>query len=240
MKYKDYYGILGVDRKADEETIKKTYRKLARKYHPDLNQNDPEAGARSQTLNAAYEALSDPDRRRAYDRELARVSRLAAPKGRAKIEHNIKEEVRLRIEDFLRGTTLNLTVNDPANASGAETYHVTIPAQTAPGARFRIPRHDSPGHVELHLKALPGFRFKVRGADLRTDLRISTQRAAQGGAEMIERPTGGMIRLTIPKRVKRGEIIRIAGEGMPRPRGGRGDLLVRVTYRPEVRVTRSR
>ncbi|HEV8176872.1 MAG TPA: DnaJ C-terminal domain-containing protein, partial [Gemmatimonadales bacterium] len=60
------------------------------------------------------------------------------------------------------------------------------------------------------------------------------------GSEMIERPTGGMIRLTIPKRVKRGEIIRIAGEGMPRSRCGRGDLLVRVTYRPEVRVTRSR
>jgi DnaJ-class molecular chaperone len=48
------------------------------------------------------------------------------------------------------------------------------------------------------------------------------------------------LRLTIPRNAKRGEIIRIAGEGMPKARGGRGDLLVRLTYRPEVRVTRSR
>ncbi len=236
----DHYAALGLARNCTPVQIRDAYRVLARKHHPDLNHNDPEAGARSQTLNAAYEVLSDPARRRTYDRELERASQQAAPKSRAKIEHNIKEVVRLRIEDFLRGTTLNLTVKDPANASGAETYRVTIPAQTAPGARLRIPRHDSPGHVELHLKALPGFRFKARGADLRTDLRISAQRAEQGGSEMIERPTGGMIRLTIPKRVKRGEIIRIVGEGMPRPRGGRGDLLVRIAYRPEVRVTRSR
>jgi DnaJ-class molecular chaperone len=57
---------------------------------------------------------------------------------------------------------------------------------------------------------------------------------------MIQRPTGGMLRLTIPKRVKRGEMIRVAGEGMPRPRGGRGDLLVRIIYRPAVRISRVR
>ncbi len=57
---------------------------------------------------------------------------------------------------------------------------------------------------------------------------------------MIERPTGGMIRLTIPRRVKRGEIVRLAGEGMPKPRGGRGDLLVRISYRPGVRISRAR
>ena len=236
----DHYATLGLSRDCTPLQIRDAYRVLARKYHPDLNQNDREAGARSQTLNAAYEVLSDPGRRRTYDRELELASQQAAPKGRAKIEHNIKKEVRLRIEDFLRGTTLTLTVKDPANASGAETYRVIIPAQTAPGTRLRVPRQDSPGHVELHLRALPGYRFKVRGADLRTDLRISAQRAEQGGTEMIGRPTGGMIRLTLPKRVKRGEIIRLAGEGMPRPRGGRGDLLVRITYRPEVRVTRSR
>ena len=49
-----------------------------------------------------------------------------------------------------------------------------------------------------------------------------------------------MLRIQIPKRVKRGEVVRIAGEGMPKPRGGRGDLLVRITYRPDVRVSRSR
>jgi DnaJ-class molecular chaperone len=48
------------------------------------------------------------------------------------------------------------------------------------------------------------------------------------------------LRITIPPRVARGEVLRVPGEGLPKPRGGRGDLLVRVTYRPEVRVTRGR
>jgi DnaJ-class molecular chaperone len=57
---------------------------------------------------------------------------------------------------------------------------------------------------------------------------------------MIERPTGGMLCVTISRRVKRDEVVRLAGEGMPKPRGGRGDLHVRIIYRPEVRVARTR
>jgi curved DNA-binding protein len=236
----DHYAVLGLSRSCTPMQIRDAYRILARRYHPDLNNGDPDATARSQILNAAYEALSDPARRRAYDRELDRISQAAAPKRAARIEHNIKEEIRVSIEDFLRGATVNVSVKDPANAGGPEIYRVSIPALTAPGTRLRVPRRDGKGFVELRLKALPGFRFKVRGSDLRTDLRISAQRAENGGTEMIARPTGGMLRLTIPKGVKRGEIVRVSGEGMPKPRGGRGDLLVRITYRPEVRVTRSR
>ena len=236
----DFYAVLGLARDCTAQQIRDAYRVLARQHHPDLNQHDPAAGERAQALNAAYEILGDPGRRRTYDRERERASQQAAQKRSGKIEHNIREEMRLRIEDFLRGTTLTLTIKDPANPNGAETYRVTVPAETAPGTRLRIPRRDAPGEIVLHLKALPGFRFKIRGADLRTDLRISAQRAERGGSEMVERPTGGMLRLTIPARVQRGEIIRVPGEGMPRPRGGRGDLLVRVTYKPEVRITRTR
>jgi DnaJ-class molecular chaperone len=50
--------------------------------------------------------------------------------------------------------------------------------------------------------------------------------------------TGNFIRVEIPRNVARGEVIRVAGEGLPKPRGGRGDLLVRVMYQPEVRITR--
>jgi curved DNA-binding protein len=135
-----------------------------------------------------------------------------------------------------------VNVNDPANPDGPETYRLEIPPGTAPGARFRVPRTGEfkGGIVELRVKALPGFRFKVRGSDLRCELRIDTRRALQGGTETMEGPAGGFLRVQVPARVKRGQILRVADQGMPKPRGGRGDLLVRVTYRPEVRVSRPR
>ena len=133
-------------------------------------------------------------------------------------------------------------MNDPGNPDGAERYRLEIPPGTAPGARFRITRTGAfdGGVVELRVKALPGFRFKVRGSDLRCELRIDARRALQGGTETMEGPGGEFLRIQIPARVKRGQILRVANQGMPKPRGGRGDLLVRITYRPEVRVTRSR
>ena len=91
----------------------------------------------------------------------------------------------------------------------------------------------------MQVKARPDFRFKPRGSDLRCDLKIKAERAAQGGTEMIRNLTGAMLRVVIPRGVGRNEIIRIAGEGLPKARGGRGDLLVRITYRVEVRVTRA-
>ncbi len=238
----NHYAVLGLDRNCTSAQIRDAYRRLAKRHHPDLNRNSPETLTRIQSLNAAYEILSDPRRRRAYNRELDFERQAAAPRRNAKIEHNITKEVRLRIEDFLRGTSIEVRVKDPSHPDEIETYQVEIPAMTALGTRLRVRRREpfASGYIQLSLKALPGFRFKVRGSDLQTDLRISAQRAEHGGNEMIERPTGGMIRLTIPKRVKRGEILRVIGEGMPKPRGGRGDLLVRITYRPEVRVTRTR
>ena len=68
MEYKDYYKILGVDRNAEEKEIKKTYRKLARQYHPDVNPGDKVAEERFKGINEAYEVLSDPEKRQKYDR----------------------------------------------------------------------------------------------------------------------------------------------------------------------------
>lgn len=68
MEFIDYYNILGVDKKASEEDIKKAYRKLARKLHPDINPNDKDAHQKFQQINEANEVLSDPEKRKKYDK----------------------------------------------------------------------------------------------------------------------------------------------------------------------------
>jgi len=237
----DHYATLGLDRRCTVAQIRTAYRLLAKRIHPDLNPHSPEAVTRSQELNAAHEILSDPVRRRAYDRELAASEKTTAPARTAKMERNISQDVHLRVEEFFRGTELEVRVKDPANPNGQETYSLLIPPDTAPGTRFRLPRAApfEGGFVQVRTKALPGFRFKTRGSDLRCDLRINTRTATQGGSETMAGPTGAPLRVPIPRGVARGEILRVPGEGLPKPRGGRGDLLVRVTYRPEVRITRA-
>ena len=67
MEYKDYSKILGVDKTATDAEIKKEYRKLAKKYHPDVNQNDESASNKFKEINEAYEVLSDKEKRKQYD-----------------------------------------------------------------------------------------------------------------------------------------------------------------------------
>jgi curved DNA-binding protein len=67
MEYKDYYKILGVDKNASEDDIKKAFRKLAKKYHPDLNPDDSNAQEKFKEINEAYEVLGDPEKKKKYD-----------------------------------------------------------------------------------------------------------------------------------------------------------------------------
>ncbi len=237
----DHYATLGLDRRCTDAQIRAAYRLLAKQHHPDVNGGAPAAIAQTQALNAAYEILSDPARRRAYDEELASIKRSASQPTIGKAAVNITKEIHLGIQELLRGTTLEVRVNDPAHPQGPETYELIVPPETAPGTRFRLPR-TAPvdrGVVLVRVKARPDFRFKVRGSDLRCDLRISAQRALQGGLETVRGATGSMLRVQIPQKIARGEIIRVAGEGLSKPRGGRGDLLVRVLYTPNVQIRRT-
>ena len=232
----DHYATLGLDRGCSDAQIRAAYRLLAKQHHPDVNGGSREAVAHTQALNAAYEILSDPARRRDYDRELAarqkRTPRTSTPL------RNVTKEVQLRIEEFLRGTRLEVRVKEADPAAPTEVLELVIPPETAVGSRFRVARPGG-GVVTVRVKARPDFRFKVRGSDLRCDLKINSQRARQGGTESIRGATGSFLRVQIPPKVPRGEIIRISGEGLPKPRGGRGDLLVRIIYTPDVQIRRA-
>lgn len=238
----NHYATLGLDRTCSTAQIRDAYRVLARKFHPDLNPGSVESLAQTQDLNAAYEVLGDPERRQAYDDLLAERAKHKRSPRPGHLQRNITQALQLRLEEFLRGTLLEVRVNDPGNPEGPETYSLEIPPETAPGTRFRIPRDESSegGQVLVRVRMRPDLRFKVRGADLRCDLRINARRAAQGGSESVRGATGSCLRIQIPPGVARGEVIRIEGEGLPKPRGGRGDLLVRVVYQPEVRFTRAK
>ncbi|RYD82261.1 MAG: J domain-containing protein, partial [Verrucomicrobiaceae bacterium] len=101
----DYYATLGLDRRCTLEQIRSAYRLLAKRHHPDVNAGSSEAAARTRELNAAHETLSDPARRRAYDRELQERSANRSSSGRGKIERNIAHDVHLRIDELLRGVS---------------------------------------------------------------------------------------------------------------------------------------
>ena len=234
----NHYATLGLDQRCSDGQIRAAYRLLAKQHHPDVNGGSRSAVVQTQILNAAYAILSDPGCRREYDRELALGKSPSVRPGKTFL--NLVKEVHVRLEDFRRGTTLAVNVNDPGNPDGPETYELVIPPETAPGTRFKISRTEpfERGFVLVRVKARPDFRFKVRGADLRCDLKIGFQRAQQGGTESVRGVAGNFCWVQIPKKVSRGEIIRIAGEGLPKPHGGRGDLLVRIIYRPEIRITR--
>jgi len=73
---------------------------------------------------------------------------------------------------------------------------------------------------------------------LQCDLNISAQRAAEGGTELVTGALGFPVEVEVPERAGRGTLIKIPNEGLPTARGGRGDLIVRLSYRPEVRVMR--
>ena len=117
--------MLGLDRRCTLEQIRNAYRLLAKQHHPDVNHGSREAVARTQELNAAYETLGDPDRRRAYDRELDATPPPATPGRGTTLQRNLTQDVNLRLEDFLRGTTREVRVHDPANPDGSELYVIT-------------------------------------------------------------------------------------------------------------------
>jgi len=153
----DYYEILGVQRDADKAKVKTAFRRLARELHPDVNDHDPEAEEKFKAAAEAYEVLSDPERRRAYDtygHEGLRGTG-AAPGGFSSVED---------IFQAFFGGSFGFEVRRGPMRGQDLIHTVEVSAIDAMlGAKIRIPSHEGEREIELPAGTQPGSQFALRG-----------------------------------------------------------------------------
>ena len=205
---KDLYSVLGVSRSASQDEIRNTYRKLARKLHPDVNPGDADAERRFKEISAAYTVLSDEEKRGLYDEfgDVALQAGFDAEKAR-----QYKSMGGGVPFDF--GDWSSSTFHDFSGSGGFEDLLGSIF-----GSRFRRQA-----------------QRPRRGADLRAELTIDLPTAIRGGAQAIS--VGGKhVDVKLPAGVKDGQQLRLSGLGQPGPAGA-GNLYVtiRVAEHPHFR-----
>jgi curved DNA-binding protein len=223
LQFKDYYQALGLQRDATADEVKKAYRKLARKHHPDLNKA-PQAEARMKEINEAYAVLSDPGKRAAYD-ALGR-------------DHRPGEEFRPP-----PGWDANFEFSGGGfgepDAAGFSDFFAELFGRMGggrPDAGFgrRGPRFESRGE-DHHARILLDIEDAWRGARRQISLRVP--RLDEAGRVVLDTRT---LDVQIPKGVRAGQLIRLAAQGSPGPGGtAPGDLLLEVEFRPHPRYAAS-
>ncbi|MEJ3747954.1 DnaJ C-terminal domain-containing protein [Actinomycetes bacterium KLBMP 9797] len=220
----DYYTVLGVDRDASAAEIQRAYRRLARRYHPDLN-DDPAAEEAFQRITEAYQALSDLARRARHDgrrdgplpgRPIRVKNRHAPRPGPAPTDP--EAELALTVEDAYHGGPWRVTMPTPA---GPRTRTVDVPAGATDGQRLRVPG------LCLVVRVLPHARYRLDGRDLAVDLPVAPWEAALGGSVPVDTP-GGSVRVDLPPGSSTGRRLRLPGRGLPNPTGPPGDLYAEV------------
>ncbi len=215
MQFKDYYQTLGVARDAKPEDIKKAFRKLARKYHPDVSK-DPDAEARMKEVNEAYAVLSDPEKRAAYDQ---------LGKG-----YQPGQEFRPPPgwEGGFEFTHRGFSQAEAADFSDFFAELFGRMGGGGPGFRaagFRAQGEDQ--HATILLDLEDTFHGATRQISLRVPKRDDRDRIT------LETRT---LNVQIPRGVREGQMIRLAGQGAPGQSGApAGDLLLEVQFKPHPR-----
>src|SRR5690606_6222288 len=210
---KDYYKVLGVSEGASQDEIKKQYRKLARKYHTDRNPDTPGAEERFKEVQEAYDTLSDPEKRKQYDRMRKNPfgqmgEGFSTSSGQR--YYRAPDGSYVRFESSRGGPGLG--VDDLFGGGFSDIFSRFFGGGGAGGpAEEPFVRARRPNGQNLNVS---------------TDLRISFDQALQGGKTEVRLPSGEVVRLRIPKGVRSGFKIRLKGHGNVGSGGRRGDLLV--------------
>lgn len=209
MEFKDYYKILGVERTAAAGDIKKAFRRLARKYHPDVSK-EPDAEAHMKEINEAFAVLSDPEKRAAYDGlgqgYQANQDFRAPPGWDAGFEFSGSGSESAGFSDFFSEMFGRMGRGDGRH-------------------QFRMRGEDH------HAKVLLDLEDAYRGATRALTL-SAPELDAHGRVTLKERT----LNVRIPRGVHEGQVIRLAGQGSPGPGGGAaGDLYLEVHFKPHPR-----
>lgn len=215
---KDFYKTLGVSKDVSEAELKKAYRKLARKYHPDSNQGDAKAEATFKEISEAYSVLSDADQRKEYDeiRAMGSGARFTAGGSGA----GGFEDVFSRYGQSRGGQTADFEdIFAMFNQGQGGSFGSGRFGQTSGGFR--------------------GYGGPQRGADVTARTTLDFVTAVQGETISLQGEDGKPFKVKIPAGVADGQKIRLRGRGRPSPDGGdSGDIVVQISVRPHPVFTR--
>ena len=221
---KDFYKTLGVAKDVSETDLKKTYRKLARKYHPDSTQGDAAAEAKFKEISEAYAVLSDKDQREEYDQIRAMGSGGARFQAPGAGGSGGFEDVFSRFGGGSRGGSYQSADFDDLFA---------MFGQQQGSGRF------GSGRFGQSTGGFQGFGGPQRGADVTARTTLDFQTAVRGETISLAGEDGKPFKVKIPAGVSDGQKIRLRGRGRPSPDGGEsGDIVVQVTVRPHPVFTR--
>ena len=225
MDFKDYYQILGVSPEADNKEIKKVYKELAKKYHPDKNAGDKAAEEKFKEVSEAYHAIAEPANRKKYD----------------DLRRNYQQWQKRGGSDAFDWSAWRAAPGSQAGGfSGAYTRKVN-PEEFNQWFDTAGMGNEGSGFSDF-FSSIFGFgdHFVQRrdGRDLEGEIWISLEEAYHGGTRRVE-VGGRVLEAKIPGGVRDGSRIRLAGQGEAGVSGGRkGDLLLKINIQPHHRFTR--